>query len=179
MNPYQEKNYKIKKPRDLRLLEIKSEDIKAVERLIQMIKRNNIMFFIVCPFILLILSAGLFDAIKKSQQFDIVIRCAALIILFTYFIIVIRKVVGAKLDNIVGAQYATIKRVYTEKAGTAGDTGRKAKYYADVILTEEHSSIERIYFFGLRQGYSAFNKGDSVLVISFDGKTAYIVPATN
>ena len=56
---YQERNYKVKKPRDL-WLEIRPEDIKAVERLIQSIKRDNIMFFIVFPFILLILSSGLF-----------------------------------------------------------------------------------------------------------------------
>ena len=38
MNYYQERNNKVKKPRDIRLLEIKPEDIKDVERLIKRIK---------------------------------------------------------------------------------------------------------------------------------------------
>lgn len=177
MNPYQEKNYKIKKPRELSLSEIKPQDTVNIEMLIKRIKRDNMVFLIVCPFILLILSAGLLDAIKKSQEFDIVIRGAVLIILLTYFIIVIKKVINAKFNNIVGAQYGIIKRVYAERAGTVGDTSRNAECYADIIFPEEHSSIERIRYFGQR--YSAFNKGDSVLVISFNGKTAYIVHATN
>lgn len=177
MNYYQKRNYKVKKPRDLRLLEIKSEDIKDVERLIKRIKRRSIMSLIVFPFILLVLSAGLFDSIKKSQGIDVAIKGAALIILFTYFIIIIRKIVGARLNNIVGAQYGIVKRVYSEKSSNKG-----RERYVDVDFPEEHSSIERIRYFWqihFTLDKADFEEGDNVLVITFNGKKAYVVFVTN
>lgn len=177
MNHYQETNYKIKKPRELSLSEIKPQDIVNIEVLIQRIKRNNMAFLIFCPFILLILSAGLFDAIKKSQEVDIIIRSVVLIILLTCFIRVIRTVVGARLDNIVGAQYGIVKRAYTGRSGAIGEARRRRQSYVDVEFPEEHSFIKRICYSGQR--YFTFNEGDDVLVISFNGKKAYVVFVTD
>ena len=66
--------------------------------------------------------------------------------MFIYLISVIRKVIGVRLDNIVGVQYGIAKRIYTEKSGTVGDTNRRIKYYVDVEFPEEQSSIERIRY---------------------------------
>lgn len=68
MNYYQEENYKIKKPRDLSLSEIKPQDISNIEMCIKRIKRKNITAFIIIPFILAIISLGFYDSIQKSEN---------------------------------------------------------------------------------------------------------------
>lgn len=177
MNHYQERNYRVKKPRDLQLSKIKSQETANIEMLIQRIKRNNMAFLIFCPFIILILSAGLFDAIKKSQEVDIVIRGTILVILFTCFIKVIREVVGARLDNIVGAQYGIVKRAYTARSGTIGEARRRRQSYVDVEFPKEHSFMKHICYSGQR--YFPFNEGDDVLVISFNGKEHTLLSLIN
>ncbi|MDD7794506.1 hypothetical protein [Clostridium sp. 'White wine YQ'] len=161
---------------ELQCDEINSIDINFVKELARKLTIKFSFHFIIVFLASIFATYVLYDTIRTStEKFNKEIIGFFFIALMFFWVLcyVLKQILSTINSTCKKAQYGIVKNKYSLKSSAKSSSPKK--YYIDVLFPDTNAYIREVIC--TDKIYKSLEEGTSVLVISFDNKTAYAVPS--